>query len=75
MLRHPDEGASVQSTLHPGSVDDVKRETLHALKHLASGGGFVYRTIYMEMYDVHVENILALHDTCREHGGCPIRVH
>jgi hypothetical protein len=28
----------------------------------------------MAMYDVPVENILALYDTCREYGGYPIRV-
>ncbi len=74
MLRHPDDRGLGPEHPPPGSVDDVKRETLHALKHLAPGGGFVYRTIYIAMYDVPVENILALHDTCRERGGCPIRV-
>ena len=69
-----DTGASVQSTLPHGTVDDVRRETLHALKHLAPGGGFVYGTSHMAMYDVPVENILALYDTCREYGGYPIRV-
>ena len=69
-----DTGASVQSTLPHGTVDDVRNETLHALKHLAPGGGFVYGTSHMAMYDVPVENILALYDTCREYGEYPIRI-
>jgi uroporphyrinogen decarboxylase len=69
-----DTGASVQSTLPHGTIDDVKRETLHAFKHLAPGGGFVYGTSHMAMYDVPLENILALYDTCRKYGGYPIQV-
>jgi len=69
-----DTGASVQSTLPHGTVDDVKKETLHALKHLAPGGGFVYGTSHMAMYDVPVENIVTLYEVLKEHGEYPISI-
>lgn len=69
-----DTGISNQKTLPFGTVDDVKRETLHALKHLAPGGGFVYGTSHYAMYEVPVENIVALYETCKKYGDYPIRI-
>ncbi len=69
-----DTGISVQRTLPYGTVEDVRGEALHALKHLAPGGGFVYGTSHYAMYDVPVENIVALYDTCGRYGGYPIRI-
>ena len=67
-----DTGISVQKTLPFGTVDDVKKEVKYALKHLAPGGGFVYGTSHYAMYDVPIENIVALYDTCKKHGKYPI---
>jgi len=69
-----DTGASVQSTLPHGTVDDVRKETLHALEHLAPGGGFVYGTSHMAMYDVPVENIVTLYEILKEYGKYPISI-
>jgi uroporphyrinogen decarboxylase len=69
-----DTGSSVQRTLPHGTVDEVKNETLNAFKHLAPGGGFIYGTSHMAMYDVPVENILTLYDTCRKYGKYPIQI-
>jgi uroporphyrinogen decarboxylase len=69
-----DTGISVQRTLPYGTVDDVKRETMYALKHLAPGGGFCYGTSHYALSDVPVENIVALYDTCKKYGEYPIRV-
>jgi uroporphyrinogen decarboxylase len=69
-----DTGISVQRTLPYGTVEDVKRETMDALKHLAPGGGFCYGTSHYALSDVPVENIVALYDTCRKYGKYPIRI-
>ena len=69
-----DTGISVQKTLPHGTVDDVKKEVLHAIEHLAPGGGFIYGTSHMAMYDVPVENVVALYDTCRKYGKYPIEI-
>ena len=69
-----DTGISNQRTLPFGTVDDVKREALRAMKHLAPGGGFVYGTSHYAMYEVPVENIITLYETCRKYCGYPIRI-
>lgn len=69
-----DTGISVQKTLPHGTVDDVKKEVLHAIEHLAPGGGFIYGTSHMAMYDVPVENVVTLYDTCRKYGKYPIEI-
>jgi len=69
-----DTGISVQKTLPYGTVDDVRKEALHAMNHLAPGGGFIYGTSHMALYDVPVENVVALYDTCRKYGKYPISI-
>ena len=69
-----DTGISVQKTLPYGTVDDVRKEALHAMKNLAPGGGFIYGTSHMALYDVPVENVVALYDTCRKYGRYPISI-
>ncbi len=69
-----DTGISNQKTLPFGTVEDVRREALNALRHLAPGGGFVYGTSHYAMYEVPVENIVMLYETCRKHGNYPIRI-
>lgn len=67
-------GMSVQKTLPYGTVEDVKKEALYALKHLAPGGGFVYGTSNIAEFDVPLENIISLYDTCRKYGKYPINI-
>jgi uroporphyrinogen decarboxylase len=69
-----DTGISVQKTLPFGTKEDVKKETLSALKHLAPGGGFVYGTSHYALYDVPIENIVTLYETCKKHGKYPIQI-
>lgn len=69
-----DTGVSNQRTLPFGSVADVRREVLYALGNLAPGGGFVYGTSHYAMYEVPVENVVALYETCRRYGAYPIGV-
>jgi uroporphyrinogen decarboxylase len=44
------------------------------MKNLAPGGGFIYGTSHMALYDVPVENVVALYDTCRKYGKYPISI-
>ena len=67
-------GASVQKTLPFGTVEDVKKETLDAIKYLAPGGGLVYGTSHMARLECPIENILALYRTMRKYGKYPIRI-
>jgi uroporphyrinogen decarboxylase len=69
-----DTGVSNQKTLPFGTPEDVKREVLYALKNLAPGGGFIYGTSHYAMYDVPIENIVMLYETCRKYGNYPIRI-
>lgn len=67
-----DTGLSNQRTLPFGTPDDVKRETLDALRYLAPGGGFVYGTSHFALYDVPIENVITLYETVGRYGAYPI---
>ena len=67
-------GMSVQKTLPYGTVEDVKKESSHALMHLAPGGGFIYGTSNVAQFDVPLENIISLYDTCKKKGEYPINI-
>jgi uroporphyrinogen decarboxylase len=69
-----DTGISNQKTLPFGTPEDVRQETLHALKHLAPGGGFMYGTSHFAMHDVQLENILMVYETCKKYGAYPIDI-
>jgi uroporphyrinogen decarboxylase len=69
-----DTGVSNQKTLPFGKAQDIRDETLHALRYLAPGGGFVYGTSHYALYDVPVENVVTLYETCREHGRYPLQL-
>jgi hypothetical protein len=69
-----DTGVSNQKTLPFCKPQDVRDETLHALRYLAPGGGFVYGTSHYALYDVPVENVVTLYETCREHGRYPLQL-
>jgi len=69
-----DTGVSNQKTLPFGTPEDVRNETLNALRYLAPGGGFVYGTSHYAMYEVPIENVMMLYETCRKYGKYPIRL-
>jgi uroporphyrinogen decarboxylase len=69
-----DTGVSNQHTLPHGTPEDVKKETLRAIKDLAPGGGFVYGTSHFALYDVPIENVITLYETVKKHGSYPIQV-
>lgn len=69
-----DTGVSNQKTLPFGTPEDVRNETLNALRYLAPGGGFVYGTSHYALYDVLIENVITLYETCRKYGKYPIRL-
>jgi hypothetical protein len=69
-----DTGVSNQKTLPFGTPDDVRSETLNALQYLAPGGGLVYGTSHYALYDVPIENVIALYETCRKYGTYPIHI-
>ncbi len=67
-------GASVQKTLPFGTVEDVRKETLDAIRYLAPGGGLVYGTSHQARLECPVENMLALYETLRKYGKYPIKI-
>ena len=69
-----DTGVSVQKTLPYGTVEDVRKEALLALKNLAPGGGFTYGTSHRVLKDTSVENIVTLYETCKKFGNYPITI-
>jgi uroporphyrinogen decarboxylase len=69
-----DTGISVQKTLPYGTVEEVKREVLIAMKNLAPGGGFIYGTSHYALYDVPLENIINLYYTCKKYGSYPLNI-
>jgi hypothetical protein len=69
-----DTGVSNQHTLPNGTPQEVRDETLHAIRHLAPGGGFVYGTSHFALYDVPIENVIALYDTMKTYGTYPISI-
>jgi uroporphyrinogen decarboxylase len=62
---------SIQKTLPFGKVDDVKNEVITRIKTLGYNGGLVIAPKQL-MYDVPIENILALYDTAKKYGKYPI---
>ena len=67
-------GASVQKTLPFGTVEDVRKETLDAIRYLAPGGGLVYGTSHQARLECPVENMLTLYKTLRKYGKYPIKI-
>lgn len=52
-------GLGVQSTMHFGNPDEVRREGAKLKRELGRGGGYVFATSKPVMEDVPIENILA----------------
>ncbi|MGI6379327.1 MAG: uroporphyrinogen decarboxylase family protein [Anaerolineae bacterium] len=67
-------GVSSQQTLPFGTVEDVRREAMFKLKHLAPGGGLVFGNSHFAMYEVPIKNVIALYEVCREYGKYPIDI-
>jgi uroporphyrinogen-III decarboxylase len=67
-------GCSVQRTLPYGTIEDVRKEVLEAIKNLAPGGGFMYGTSHRVLYGTPVENVVTLYETCHKYGRYPIKI-
>jgi hypothetical protein len=69
-------GIDVENILRSGSVDDVRRAVLNAMRLAAPGGGLILGSSSEELFDtLPLENILALIETTRECGIYPIGSH
>jgi len=62
-------GVDTQHTLPFGTPDEVRAEVRQRLEIFGQGGGFVFSTIHNVQANVPVENLLAMYETVREHGG------
>jgi hypothetical protein len=69
-------GIDVENILRSGSVDDVRRAVLNALRLAAPGGGLILGSSSEELFEtLPLENILALIETTWECGIYPIGSH
>jgi hypothetical protein len=62
-------GVDTQHTLPFGTPDEVRAQVRERLAIFGQGGGFVFSTIHNVQAAVPVENLLAMYETVREHGG------
>lgn len=66
-------GIDVENILRSGSVDEVRRATLDAIRLAGPGGGLILGSSSEELFDnLPLENILAMIETAREGGVYPI---
>ena len=56
----------------PGSLADVEAEVERRIQTLAPGGGYILAPSNHLQVDVPPENIVALYEFGRRHGGYPI---
>jgi len=61
-------GMDNQQTLPFGSADNVRREVLDNLRILGAGGGYILAPCHNIQALTPPENIVAMYETCREHG-------
>ncbi|MCP4166640.1 MAG: hypothetical protein GY759_12215 [Chloroflexi bacterium] len=57
-----------QGTLPNGTTEDIRREVLHRLQHVAPGGGFILSGSQDYIEDISLENIIAIYETANEFG-------
>lgn len=57
-----------QETLPYGSPEDVRREVMERIIHLAPKGGFIISPCHSIQADTSIENIISLYDTALEYG-------
>jgi uroporphyrinogen decarboxylase len=60
-----------QGTFHR-SREEVIADALYRLRHLAPGGGYIFSSGHNIQANMPPENILALFETARTYGTCPI---
>jgi uroporphyrinogen decarboxylase len=58
-----------QNVLGTGSVQQVQDDTRKRIDDLAPGGGFVFAPVHNIQANVPPENVVAVWDALREHGG------
>jgi len=57
-----------QHTLPMGTPEDVRREVLDRLEHVAPGGGLILSGSQDYISDIPLENIVTIYDTVLEYG-------
>lgn len=62
-------GVDTQRTLPFGTPDQVREEVRQRIKVFGAGGGFVFNPVHNVQARAPVENILAMYEAVREHGG------
>lgn len=62
-------GVDTQQILPHGTPQQVRDEVKRRIDDLAPGGGFIFNTVHNIQADVPAENIVAMWETVREHGG------
>jgi uroporphyrinogen-III decarboxylase len=67
-------GVNGAVTVGQGSVEDVRREVVRAIRTLAPGGGLILSAADAIYEDAPWENVVALIDAWREVGRYPIRI-
>ena len=62
-------GCDTQHILNHGSLPQIEDEVKRRIDDLAPGGGFVFTQVHNIQPDVPPENVLAMLDAVRTHGG------
>ncbi|MCP4168816.1 MAG: methyltransferase [Chloroflexi bacterium] len=62
-------GVDTQQTFPNGTPDDVRNEVRERIDVFGVGGGFVFNTIHNVQANVPVDNIIAMYEALRDHGG------
>ncbi len=65
-------GIDQQQCMTGGNPEDVMREVKHRARVFGRGGGYILAVVHNIMPDVPVENVLALFEAARSHGGYPL---
>jgi uroporphyrinogen decarboxylase len=56
------------------TTDEIKERVKKDLKLLAPGGGFIYGTSHMALWNTPAQNVYTLAETIRKYAKYPIRV-
>ena len=65
-------GVDTQRTLPFGTADQVRTEVEDRISIFGKGGGFVFNTVHNVQARTPVENLMALYESVKEHGGYPL---
>ncbi|MBZ9685975.1 hypothetical protein G9F72_006455 [Clostridium estertheticum] len=65
-------GASTQTTVSFGTINEIKKEVEELIKIFAPGGGFIFSQIHNIQADISPEKIIAIYDTANRFRKYPI---